>query len=139
VRRVTSAFAVIWLIVTGVLMLMVGALMAWENATDTCIGFSCGWPMLMVGLVVGAFGAAYVAAGVGLWRGRWWARGAGVLRALPGFLLAPLIWTGLIYGLVRAVVPYGEPPDVGWATVLVPVLANGVAMAGVWLSERDPS
>lgn len=134
-RHILSAFASLWLIVAGILMVTTGAAMAWQavTRTDSCIGIECGLRQLfaILDLVGIAFGAAYAVAGVGLWRGRPRARLAGLLLTLAGFLLVPLylgIFLPTILGWAMSETAYvGLPEWPGIATVI----ANGVAFAGL--------
>ena len=105
-RLVISAFAILWLVVAGILMLATGAPWAWEEATrtDSCIGIVCSARglFLILGLIGLAFGAAYVAAGIGLWRARPRARLAGLVLVVLGFLVTPFFFGTLL------------PIDLGW-------------------------
>ena len=104
--RLISGFAILWLVVSGILIAAAGAVMAWVEAmrTDSCIGIECELRQLflIVDLVGIAFGAAYVAAGIGLWKGRPRARLAGLVLALLGFLVTPFFFGILL------------PTDLGW-------------------------
>jgi hypothetical protein len=134
-RRVLWAFAILWLIVAGTLIVTTGAAMAWQAATrtDACIGIQCGLRQLfaILDLLGIAFGAAYAAAGVGLWRGRPRARLAGLLLTVAGFLLVPLylgIFLPTTLGWAMSETAYvGLPEWPGIATLI----ANGVAFVGL--------
>jgi hypothetical protein len=137
-RLIISTFAILWLLVSGILIAAAGAVMAWQEVTrtDSCIYFACDLRQLflIVDLVGIAFGAAYAAAGIGLWRGRPRARLAGLVLAVLGFLVTPFFFGTLL------------PIDLGWgawseADYTVPewpgiltLIANGVAFVGliVW-------
>jgi len=101
--------------------------------TDSCIGIQCGLRQLfaILDLLGIAFGAAYAAAGVGLWRGRPRARLAGLLLTVAGFLLVPLylgIFLPTTLGWAMSETAYvGLPEWPGIATLI----ANGVAFVGL--------
>lgn len=138
-RGVISAFAILWLIGAGILILATGAALAWQEITrtDSCIGIECGLRQLflIVDLVGIVFGAGYAAAGIGLWRGRPRAQDLGCVLAFVGLLLTPIFLT--LFVVMLGVTWFGDwdPPDWADALLLAPVIANGVAFVGVWVWE----
>ena len=137
-RLIISTFAILWLLVTGILIAAAGAAMAWQEVTrtDSCIGIECGLRQLflIVDLVSIAFGAAYAAAGIGLWQGRPRARLAGMVLAVVGFLVAPLVLGMMLptyLGWAMSETAYVGLPD--WPSIAT-LIANGVALVGliVW-------
>jgi hypothetical protein len=134
-RLIVSTFAILWLLVSGILIAAAGALMAWQEVTrtDSCIGIECDLRQLflIVDLVGIAFGAAYAAVGIGLWQGRPSARLAGVVLTVVGFLVAPLFFGSIVpsyLGLAWSETGWQGVPE--WPGILT-LIANGVALVGL--------